>query len=129
MSRRHVILFQPRFAPLVEAGAKLQTIRPLRKRPVQSGDVLDLRTWTGAPYRSPQRKLREVVCTRTAQIEIDSLRGLVWIGEGFESELLTRRQADRFAQRDGFKGRGEMADWFEAMHGLPFAGVLIEWAP
>jgi hypothetical protein len=50
-----VLMFQPRFAPLVEAGTKTQTIRPVRRRPIVVGDELSLRAWTGLPYRSPQQ--------------------------------------------------------------------------
>lgn len=68
----HVVLFQRRFAPLVESGAKLQTIRLPRKRTIHAGDTLSLRTWTGAPYRSKQRPLRTATCTAVRPIVIDS---------------------------------------------------------
>jgi uncharacterized protein YqfB (UPF0267 family) len=60
MSR--TIMFQPRFARLVESGAKTQTIRVKSKakhpRPLpKPGDFLSLREWEGKPYRSKQRKL------------------------------------------------------------------------
>lgn len=122
--RRQVILFQPRFADLVESGAKPHTIRPVRKRPIHVGDTLDLRAWSGLPYRSKQRKLRVAICTAVTSIEVDRLKGLVWR----DRELLERGVADALARRDGFRDRGDMADWFESMHGLPFHGVLIEWA-
>jgi hypothetical protein len=120
-------LFQPRFAPLVEAGTKTTTIRKAPKRAIRAGDVLDLRTWIGKPYRSKQRKLRMATCTSVKPIEIDQFHGLVWLGEGFGQTLLTKRQADRLARGDGFLDRADMAVWFERTHGLPFTGVLIEW--
>ncbi len=54
-----VRLFKPRFAKLVKAGKKLQTIRPLPNRIPRSGDTLSLRTWKGKPYRSKQRLILE----------------------------------------------------------------------
>lgn len=42
-----VYLFKLRFALLVEAGTKRQTIRPKRKHPTKVGDELSLRTWAG----------------------------------------------------------------------------------
>lgn len=36
---------------------------------------------------------------------------------------------EAFARADGFADWAEMRGWFEAAHGLPFAGVLIEWEP
>lgn len=122
--RRHVILFQSRFADLVESGVKPHTIRPERKRPIHVGDTLDLRAWSGLPYRSKQRKLRIAVCLTVREIEVNKLKGLI----SLEGDLLTRMKADMLALSDGFRDRGDMADWFENMHGLPFKGVLIEWA-
>ena len=125
--RRHVRMFKPRFALLVQAGTKLSTIRPTPKREIRAGDVLDLRQWKGLPYRSKQRKLREAICTRVTPIRI-SLRGsvlIVWLGR----KLLFETELEQLAQRDGFASAQEMFDWFEAEHGLPFAGVLIQWQP
>ena len=31
------------------------------------------------------------------------------------------------ARADGFDKWGELADWFEKTHGLPFQGLLIRW--
>lgn len=130
---RHVIMFQERFAQLVESGAKRQTIRPVRKRPVLPCDVVDLRAWMGKPYRSKQRVLR---MARAAQ---DASQGIIvyhdgvvispgtlrcfWMGEtGPRRDLL-----EAFARSDGFAGWLEMCEWFDATHGLPFEGVLIKW--
>ena len=128
--RRHVRLFQPRFAPLVEAGSKTSTIRPVPKRAIRAGDVLDLRTWTGKPYRSKQRKLREAFCTAVTPIELCFIRHrlLVWL-RGAKPKHLSRSAIETLARRDGFSDAAEMADWFENAHGLPFEGVLIKWQP
>lgn len=57
-----VLLFQPRFANLVAAGTKRQTIRPTRKIPIVRGDDLSLRQWQGLPYRSKQVELARGLC-------------------------------------------------------------------
>lgn len=121
MSRRFVRMFKPRFARLVESGAKRQTIRPTPKRIPQPGDILDAREWTGKPYRSKQRKLREFKISRVSEIGI-SIEG---IDEG--EWPMPDRFIDGFARADGFNGWAEMREWFEAEHGLPFTGILIEW--
>jgi hypothetical protein len=124
-TRRHVRLFQPRFASLVESGAKTTTIRPTPKRPIRVGDVLDLRTWTGQPYRSKQRKLREAVCTAVRSIEMDCIGGLTWLSH--VSNYV--EAAEKVARREGFADRRDMIRWFKETHGFPFKGVLIEWQP
>jgi hypothetical protein len=127
-TRRHVILFQERFAPAVARGTKPHTIRPRRKRRIRAGDTLDLRAWTGKPYRSKQRKLREVTCIAVMPIEVDRLRWLIWVKDS-RTRLLDSIEALHLAQRDGFASLDEMFNWFEAMHGLPFKGELIAWEP
>lgn len=129
MIRRHVIMFQPRFALLVESGVKLQTIRPLRKRCPIFGDVIDAREWTGRPYRSKQRKLGDRLALGT--------EGIVIHADGIEFSPGTLRYAfwheqradlvNTFARADGFKDWAAMRAWFSATHALPFEGVLIKW--
>ncbi len=114
----HVILFQPRFAPLVRSGAKLQTIRPKRKREIKPGDTLSLREWAGKPYRSKQRVLAGAACISSQRIIIKET--------GVQIEMGI---ADQFglAKSDGFDDFGEMLNWFAETHGLPFSGILIKW--
>lgn len=127
-ARRHVIIFQDRFAQLVASGEKPHTIRPKRKRPIRVGDVLDLRQWTGKPYRSKQRKLRLATCIAVTPIELCFIRHrlLVWL-RGKTPRHLTTAEIEALARRDGFADGAEMADWFSNMHELLFAGMLIEW--
>jgi len=105
------LLFSPRFAPSVQAGTKRQTIRRPRKRPIRPGDQLSLRAWTGAPYRSKQRVLGVGVCQAVQPVTI---------GADFAD--------DAEARRDGFTDAGDLRQWFEATHGLPFHGLRICWA-
>lgn len=119
-----VRMFKPRFAALVEAGTKLQTVRPVPSRLPGPGDTISLRTWTGKPYRSKMRLLREARITAVVAIEIseDQIH--------YDNFLcVARHNLDNFANADGFKGWIEMREWFRAEHGLPFKGILIQWEP
>jgi len=116
-----VILFQDRFAGKVRDGSKCQTIRKTAR--CKPGDMLSLRRWTGAPYRSKQEALRKVVCAAITPVEI----GVGGIAFADRVMLVDSPAADAFAQADGFVDFGEMALWFGITHGLPFKGVVIEW--
>lgn len=133
----HVIMFQPRFARLVESGAKLTTIRGeshnpkyppevilYKGRPIAPGDTLDLREWPGRPYATKHRKIRMEICESVERIildrdEFDSME----IGGVFQDQ--TPREA--VARGDGFADFLTMMEWFDKTHGLPFRGVLIRW--
>lgn len=118
-----VLTFQPRFAPLVRACTKTQTIRPQRKRPIRVGDWLSLRRWTGLPYRSKQEELRRSHCTYIGSVRMGT------VALGIDGHSLDQMDKDAFARRDGFTHHDEMVAWFESTHGLPFEGTLIRWAP
>ena len=120
-----VRMFKPQFAPLVEVGRKLQTVRPTPKRLPQAGDAISLRAWTGRPYGSKQRVLREATITRVDTFSIDTFPS-VRIND---LRLKTRRSVDEFARADGFTDWKEMEEWFRATHGLPFEGIVIHWRP
>lgn len=111
--RRHVILFKNRFVERIAAGTKCQTIRPTRKREIKVGDMLDLRHWSGAPYRSPQIKICTAVCADVRPISIDA--------------LLDEDELDQLARADGFDNSDAFLSFFADTHGLPFKGTLIRW--
>lgn len=117
-----VIMFQHRFAPLVVAGTKSQTIRPERRRPIRRGDELSLRRWADKAYRSPQVELRRTVCVSVEPVIVAMLT--VSVG----GRLLTDAEREAFARADGFDSGMEMGEWFENEHGLPFSGVVIRWS-
>jgi len=114
-----VLMFQPRFAEVVRAGAKMQTIRPARKRPIKPGDELSLRRWIGRPYRSKQEIIASVRCEHCWPIRIG------WTELLIANFRVTSKE--QIAKRDGFENYGEMLTWFEQTYGLPFAGTLIRW--
>lgn len=117
-----VYMFQPRFAPLVEDGVKGQTVRPRRRHPTRVGDRLSLREWTGRPYASKQRSLRETCCRRMARVTFARNRG-VWL----DGQRLSAAEIETFARLDGFQEAAEMFGWFVATHGLPFRGEVTYW--
>ena len=121
-SSSFVRMFKPQFAGLVERGEKLQTVRPVPKRMPKTGDRISLRAWTGKPYRSKQRVLRESVITKVEKIKFTRLHRVQ-----FEDGILTCDDEWKFAVADGFETPAAMFDWFAATHGLPFEGVLISW--
>lgn len=141
MSRRHVVMFQPRFAALVESGAKLQTIRPWRVRMIDVGDVLDLRTWTGLPYRSKQRKLREaMVCEKKpVLINVDEGRSyrMTNVCLGYDTTGIGSAAVEALARADGFSDAEEFYAFFTDAYTtrtqfglkLNFHGQLIRWQP
>lgn len=117
-----VVMFQPRFAKLVGSGDKTQTIR--RKARCKPGDQLSLREWTGLPYRSKQRELREPApCTNVQPIRLDLADGRLRITVSGRVRMFP----DDVARADGFSCAAEMREWFDDTHGLPFEGDLIEW--
>ncbi len=115
-----VRMFKPQFAGLVLSGEKCQTVRPVPKRMPKPGDRLSLRGWTGAPYRSKQRVLRETRVEFVASIRITH-EGISLNGRPLEHPF-------KFARADGFNTPQDMLDWFNATHGLPFEGIVIYWS-
>lgn len=118
-----VILFQSRFAPLVQSGQKTQTIR--KKARCKPGDQLSLRQWSGRPYRSKQEELKDGVCTSVSTVSIG--HGLDENGISINGEELNVHGQSLLAQLDGFMNAIEMMDWFRDVHGLPFEGEIIKW--
>ncbi len=115
---KFVMLFKPQFAPLVECGLKCQTVRPVPKRMPHPGDRISLREWTGKPYRSKQRVLREATITSVGRCRVRASSVTV---EG------VAQAPEEFARADGFPSFYALADWFHHVHGLPFDGLLICW--
>ena len=118
-----VRLFKPRFAPLVEAGTKLQAVRPIPKRMPKVGDKISLRCWTDKSYRSKQRVLMESTITRVDTFSIDTFPTMRINDIG----LKYRRVCDDFARADGFSDYPALLEWFRETHGLPFDGIVIHW--
>lgn len=112
--------FKGQFADAVESGQKSRTIRAPRKdgRLPEPGAVLQL--YTGMRTKSC-RKLADAICTGVQSVEItdDYLAVGGW--------RLPSGDAQKFAEKDGFKSASQMRDFFKSEHGLPFSGWLIKW--
>lgn len=119
--------FKARFAPLVEAGIKLQTIRARRNdgRDPRIGDKFYL--YTG--MRTARcRKLGEAICTERYPIiiELDGLHS-AFVVVRLDGELIQGNALADLARRDGFSDTCELIEWFDNEHGLPFEGYLYRW--
>ena len=114
-----VLLFERRFATLVESGKKLQTIRARSKRQFKVGDKISLRAWAGKPYRSFQTLLRTSI--------IHEVRPIIIQHDWYQIGNLEHKPNNQFAIADGFRSWDEMRVWFRDNHGLPFEGLLIKW--
>lgn len=117
-----VRMFQPRFVGLLTSGLKTQTVRKIPKRMPGVGDRLSLRVWTGAPYRSKQEEIEEVVIQAIYPVAIRN------DGMKVNGAELGPRKRDAFARNDGFLDWEELRDWFVKNHSLPFEGIVIHWA-
>jgi hypothetical protein len=110
--------FKKQFAPLVEAGAKRQTIRAKRS------DGLDPRVGQTLYFSSQTtscRKLGEAICKSVQQITIDQH------GINIAGDWLTPVELDNFSIADGFASFYELRCFFNQEHGLPFEGLLYKW--
>ncbi len=118
--------FQKQFAPLVESGEKRQTIRAFRKagRDPKVGETLYL--YTGLRTKAC-RKLGEATCIEVRTFNLECSHALL-----LDGRRLDYAGKEVLAWADGFRVRhlapyGEMVQWFEKTHGLPFEGLLIRW--
>lgn len=117
--------FKKRFAPAVEQGKKLQTIRATRKdgrRPV-AGDTI--KAYTGL-RTARARLLLASICTscRAVRIHLHD-RELVVDGRKLE-----QAEAYDFARADGFDSLTAMLQWFsDTYEGSTFEGFVTSWEP
>jgi hypothetical protein len=122
-----VIMFQHRFADLVESRQKRQTIRALGKphHPAPfAGQELSLRKWADKPYRSPQVRLGpNETCVSVHPVFIGIIRDRFEVRVDHEPV----EDLDTFAKADGFTDAADFQQWFRNTHGLPFVGRLIKW--
>lgn len=123
-TRTVVKTFMPKFAPLVEAGTKRNTIRKVPKRMPRVGDRFSGRQWTGRPYFSKQRILIEGVVTEVLHIQIRKL-GIWFPGV---RRITTPIEMLQFAKADGFETLKDFRDWF-LKDKTTFKGVFIKWEP
>lgn len=113
--------FEKRFAPRVESGDKLHSIRSRRKHPQQ---------WLPGKPVYLFTAMRTKHCRR---LGIGTLRGLREITihhdhlviEG--AAITTPKQLTAFARADGFLTWSAFVEYFDERYGLPWSGELIQW--
>lgn len=119
-----VLMVMPQFAGKVERGDKNCTLRPRRADfPPRVGDLASLREWTGRPYCSKQRTLREAPITEVHSATVTGTTVEI------DGERLRETPLWEFADADGFDSPDELFSFFRKIHGLPFSGDLIKWEP
>jgi hypothetical protein len=124
-------MFKPQFAPLVKAGTKRQTIRPMPKQLPKVGDHESWREWIGLPYRTKQRELARVELTEVQSVVIhrDGIEicpGTLRVCFFGEWNANRRPRLEVTAILDGFASWEKMRDWFRVEYELPFEGILIQ---
>lgn len=117
--------FKARFGPLIQSGAKTQTVRADRKRHARAGETMQL--YTGMRTRSC-KLLATATCLKVSpirfrfgqhpSIDLHGKMATNWSGG-----------LDHFARLDGFADWDDLAAFWAREHsGLEaFEGVLIQW--
>jgi len=119
--------FKPRFIPLIESGAKRQTVREGNRW--EPGMLAHI--WQnyrgGKNTARPQTLLFVAEVTKVEGIEIaiaPAARMPIWI----DGDLLTDIQRLDFARADGFSSTAEMRNFWLTHHGMGlFSGQVIHW--
>ena len=108
--------FQERFAEMVERGEKRQTIRRVRKRPIDRSDTLYL--YTGMRTKSC-RLLKVASC--------QGLYGCVVKDDGLYDVTGKYKfsNPNGCAIKDGFYNWPEMRDWFKKQYYRKDKGIFI----
>jgi len=127
--------YHARFAPLVESGEKLQTIRAMRKIPIKPGD--DLYHFTGMRTKAC-RRLGGSTCAEALQIDIIRTPGgvravFLQMCNGGSQRRIGNKEIEALAKADGFPDVDSFWTWFTGddplpeSHHVPFHGQLIKW--
>jgi hypothetical protein len=113
--------FKQQFVPLIEMGAKRQTIRSPRQRHTRPGEPIQL--YTGMRTKACRKLLTpDPIC-----ISVEPLLMHNELGVKLDDGWLTRDALTQLAIADGFSDWGECLRFFSDVHGLPFLGMLIKW--
>ncbi len=124
--------YQQRFVQSIAQGVKRQTIRAERKDgrpPCKPGDRLS--HWQHWRTAGRTHRIATGRCTLCAPITIE--RAAEEGGGGprvtIRNRALRPHEIERLARDDAFHSTEDFLDFFEEMHGLPFAGWIIKWEP
>jgi hypothetical protein len=111
--------FEPRFVPFIKAGTKCHTIRKTRRYPDRPGRRLFL--YEGLRTKN-SRLILKTYCTRVENISISEKHEIF-----IEGQKLSKSEAERLAQADGFSSFVQMMNFWDAKNELPFVGHVIHW--
>lgn len=116
--------FKKEFVEQVVSGKKRQTIRAMRKRSFQEGDILYM--YTGLRTKHC-KKLFERKCLSVMNIRMYKNGDVSFFISGNLDTVLSIKEKESLAKRDGFKSFDKMYQFFEKNHGFPFCGQIIGW--
>jgi hypothetical protein len=116
-------LFEEQFVEKIRRGDKFSTCRLPRRLELNSGDLLDLRRWSGKAYRSPQERIALVHCTLVHSVTISAF-GV----QNDEDEWLDEGE---FAKNEGFFGVNDMMHYFLGHRPsvARWTGIRYLWVP
>jgi hypothetical protein len=121
--------FQKKFVPLIECGAKRQTIRATgKRRPPQPGDWLYL--YSGQRTRHC-RLIGKTLCRVVLPIHIDTDTFRILLpADRYDYSRMAALPDDKVhavALADGFFSTSRFFDFFREKYGKGMDGVLIQW--
>lgn len=127
--------FKSGFVPLIQSGAKRQTIRAHRKRHARPGEMLQL--YTAMRTKQCRKIIPDVRCVAVDEIIMPAG---CWTNKGDYDPILINGipvlldDLEAFARADGFQAEQshtaahEMRTFWRLYHGLGrFEGVVIRW--
>ena len=114
--------FQKQFAPLIRAGTKTQTIRPVgKRRHARPGEPIQL--YTGMRTRACRKILTDdPVCLAVSPIALDFTAEPRIVVDGAAVEP---SQLDAFARADGFASLDEMREFFVGQYDAVAENMLL----
>jgi hypothetical protein len=114
--------FKVQFVKLIEEGAKVHTIRRMRKNPTKPGQLL----WLYTGMRTKKcRLIMDAVCTSVVPVKIYPKLGRVVLN----GRMLSLDETLRLAVRDGFSNHMEFFEFFKLYppEVLEFELEMIYW--
>jgi hypothetical protein len=121
-------MFRKQFVPMILDGTKTSTFRQDGKMNPGRGTILDMRYWTGLPYRSPQKKFAIAAAVSVQNYVLDTQeQNLTFFKDG-EMRVINGIIMEDFARKDGFQTKEEFFDFFKNNYALRLIKVRrIEW--
>ena len=111
------------FIDKVASGEKRQTIRAMRKRPFQVGDILS--HYTGMRTKKCRKIRPDTICSGVDEIIMQ--QGIGEFRITVNGKRLSAPALNKLARADGFEGKWDFYEFFANTHDLPFVGQIIRW--